>query len=331
MTEHENPSFKAERSTEPCNEDKVSSAEVLARLRKEHPDFKGDWSHLERLVRQLDEDAAEEGMKAEDRLTVWNQWSNRALFSEPREYVHLEGASLADAHLEGASLILAHLEGASLEEAHLEGAHIRLANLDLADLTSVNGLRFNENRVHRARIPGNAKDPWSVLRRGYTGPWFFVHLLLLTMFFTPYVAKIFYLSAVSDAHMLIERKAETLADELSEYDTLKRFYDTQTARFEDAHERKRAVWVLIGWTESWWSFGMAMVIVLYNAMRGFLTLKVSSLRDAEERSEITPRLDEYWRLFQIHRVARVIVHAAVAFVLWNAGSWIWSTWLWVPR
>ena len=61
-------------------------------------------------------------------------------------------------------------------------------------------------------------------------------------------------------------------------------------------DRKKlpAVWILIGGNKGWWVVAMAMLIMFYNAMRAVLTLRISALRDAEERSNVTPRLYDYY-------------------------------------
>ncbi|MFH1269040.1 MAG: pentapeptide repeat-containing protein, partial [Planctomycetota bacterium] len=134
----------------------------------------------------------------------------------------LEGATLHDAHLEGAILHSAHLEKADLRSAHLEGADLAEAHLERADLTEAhlegalflvaNGrgrLRdlvwpyypipyrldrtFTRNTVFHPR----ARDPWSVLRRNYTGPNMIFVLLFTLVAFLPVIAKTTFWSAVS--------------------------------------------------------------------------------------------------------------------------------------
>ncbi len=93
---------------------------------------------------------------------------------------HLEHAHLPWGHLEHADLYATHLEHANLRNADLEGADVRNAylrdalfaeaTLNGADVRRAKGLRFDGNRVEGIRIEGNAPDPWSVLRRQYTGP-----------------------------------------------------------------------------------------------------------------------------------------------------------------
>ncbi len=464
--EPSNPSYKDERSTEPYNEDKVSSPEMLKRLRKEHRMFQGDWSHLERLVRNLDADKATADLETEKRLDEWNKWADSLQGQKPREFIHLEGAELMGAHLEeawlqgahlegaelnnanlkraklwraqleraelvranlegvdlrlanlkqaklnnanleranlwraqferanlwraqleranlwraqleqaklaraslegaelsnanleGANLYHAHLEGANLYHAHLEGAELLEANFEKADLRLVSGLRFDDNSVFRARIEGNAKDPWSVLRRSYTGPWFFVHLLLLIAFFSPYIGKFLYLSGLSQAQKYVINRAELLEGGLIEAEN--RFNETAydhamhapwlpdvadaaceyrasviDAWKEDLDRNFKntgAIWVLLGWTSGYLTIVLGAIVVAYNACRAFLTLRVSSLRDAEERSHVTPGLREYENLYRIHQWARVFLWFAALSTLWSIGRWAIMTEVFVP-
>ncbi len=372
MSKSENPSFKDERSTEPYNEDKVSSPQMLERLKRMHEksesEFKGDWSQLERLIRNLDDDDQKEGIKPEGRLQDWDEWA-KIPGGKAREYIHLEGANLEGANLEGANLggahleganlydadlagayllgahlhgaefLLAHLERADLSAAHLERANLRLADLeganllharlDEADLTHASGVRFDSNSIHRTKIDGNANDPWSVLRRKYTGPWFFVHMLLLIVFFTPHAAKFLYLSGLASVQAHIAQQADVLEHDLQGHERAVQAIREMQRRYKETHRETRAAWVLVGWTETWWAFTMVIVLVAYNAFRGILTLRVSALRDEEERSQVTPYLDAYWPLFLCHRIAKALMWIAIGSALFHTGYWAWTTTVWV--
>lgn len=179
-------------------------------------------------------------------------------------------ANLREARLEHASLIYAHLEHTSLFWAHLEHAAFKESDLTGANLRFAQGLRFDNCVIRDIHIEGNAGDPWSVLRRSYSGPWFFFHLLFLLAFLAPYIGRAFALSATSDATGLI-------ADRLpgGELPTI-------------------PAWrVLVGLHEAWWVFALAIVLFLYNVLRAVLTFQVGMLRDAEERSGRSPGLHEY--------------------------------------
>ncbi len=252
----------------------------------------------------------------------------------------LQGADLRGTRLNDANLFAARMEGADCWQARMAGANLRMARLervrlrevdfDRADVRKASGLRFDENKVHLIRIASDASDAWSVLRRKYTGPWFFLHLLLLLLFFSPYAARAVYLSTISDIHAFLEQQAAVMEERVDTSDRATRFMQTQKGRLEQSHKKRRAIWVLTGVATGLWPFTMVAVVVAYNVVRALLTLRVSEIRDAEERSRITPALREYWWLFRAHQVARVLMWAAITFAFWNAGSWVWSTWVWVP-
>ncbi|MBN2559349.1 MAG: hypothetical protein JXQ75_00260 [Phycisphaerae bacterium] len=73
----------------------------------------------------------------------------------------------------------------------------------------------------------------------------------------------------------------------------------------------------------------AIVLVVYNAFRAVLTLQVSALRDAEERSQVTPALESYWPLFRYHRIAKTLMWIAIGSALFHTGYWAWTTTVWV--
>ena len=101
----------------------------------------------------------------------------------------LASAHLDDADLRGADLTDANLPSAILNLAHLEHARLFEANLEGADLRSIRKLRLDSNVVRNARFSPLARDPWSKLRRAYTGPKMVFNLLFLVAFLVPYVLK----------------------------------------------------------------------------------------------------------------------------------------------
>jgi hypothetical protein len=129
------------------------------------------------------------------------------------EGAQLEGAHLKGAFLRGADLRGAHLEKADLERAFLRGADLRGAHLERADLRGahlraivghVRGplsvLRsifpffqppfvLNDNAIEGTRFPPYIQDPWSVLRRTYTGPKLAFLVLFSLLAFLPLAGR----------------------------------------------------------------------------------------------------------------------------------------------
>src|SRR4051794_31491817 len=102
-------------------------------------------------------------------IAEWNRWRGR---DEPLP--DLEGAHLGGAYLQAADLTGAHLRGAHLRGAHLEGADLRTANTTsyLNGTLPSFGRPFvlDDTRIQNTRFSAWSQDPWSILRRTYTGP-----------------------------------------------------------------------------------------------------------------------------------------------------------------
>ena len=161
---------------------------------------------------------------------------------------------------------------------------------------------MNSNEAVQLRIEGTASDPWSTLRREYTGPRYLVHLLLTIAFLLPFAISVFHLSAVDEAYRTISTLAAERAGEPIDSAIPRAALRESVEAFDRHHVRVPSAAVLLGWPQGWWFLAMTAVVVAYNAMRVVLTIGiprywpggVTALRDAEERSHITPSLEEYY-------------------------------------
>lgn len=183
---------------------------------------------------------------------------------------------------------------ADLAQVDLRGAKLHLANFEQTNVHGARGLLFNNNRVEGIHIGGRAQDPWSELRRKYTGPWFFVHLALLAVFFAPFIANASYLTGKSWLQQWSVQEYHALDNRLPELAPIRTYQRELERRFLETHEDRLAVWTLLGLNRGTFPLTLAALVILYNAIRGYLTLRVSTLRDAEERSSSTPKLEEYY-------------------------------------
>ncbi|MBK9188061.1 MAG: pentapeptide repeat-containing protein [Phycisphaerales bacterium] len=193
----------------------------------------------------------------------------------------LKHADLTNVILDRSSMKYASLDHAILRDARLNkcvmtGASVKEAILVMADVRGVIGLRFDANRARVLRIEGNAPDPWFTLRRKYTGPMFFVHFGLLLAFVLPYAGKVLALTAADHAGRMLGQATDHLSHSVP-----------------IVVEQVGAWRVLIGLDKGWLVPVLGAVLLVYNGLRALLTLRVGQLRDAEERSGITPTLVEY--------------------------------------
>lgn len=199
----------------------------------------------------------------------------------------LRGAKLVGADLRGATLHQTDLTGANLKGCDLTDAKLFRATLDHADLRFSHGLMVDENSVYRTRFtnragivwtlklipflfvqwicsnfllmdpserlsPTKCEDRWSMLRRVYSGPNFFISLLFLVAFFLPVLAKAFFLSQIAHGESVVVWTTEAVTgqrldaveltdQELSALRTqLPRDYEAAQRTFQDSRTSVKA-------------------------------------------------------------------------------------------
>jgi uncharacterized protein YjbI with pentapeptide repeats len=213
---------------------------------------------------------------------------------------YLGNSDLAEANLVAADLTGAILVGADLSRAILfdgarseprgEAACLRDADLRRAKLWLLDG-----NDIRGARFSPGASDPWSILRRVYTGPRMLWNVLLLLVFLAPLGAR----AAIWSSAAMLQEQLEQVTP--------------QSAPSIWARE----IWLwqaLIGWDRGVLYSGAVALLVLYNAGRGLFTFRLSTLRDLEERSGHAPDLSSY-------RVAWYLHIWVMKWCVWLAWSW----------
>lgn len=198
--------------------------------------------------------------------------------------VNAEQADFKQADLYRADAANAQLRRAQFDNANFAGASLFGAQFDHARVRDATGLLFDTNPAHG--IDGKAQDAWSLLRREYTGPRYLIHLVLLIAFLLPFIGRIVQLSALAEAHDGIVAIAD-LESTPAAVEDVASYISTQ-------YTRENAFLVLIGWTRGWEFALLTLVIVTYNCLRALLTTRVASLRDAEERSGVTPSISDYY-------------------------------------
>ena len=243
--------------------------------------FTGDPDHLAKL---------KEGVE------IWNQWSR----NNPEIKPNLKGADLRRADLSGADLYRANLSGANLRSADLSGADLRsanlsgaylndanlsganlfianlsganlfIANLSDADVSGVNPLPLDDTIIRGTRFDANARDQWSVLRREYTGVSMALNFLFVFLFFLPVAAKALGLWSYAQ----IDQKL--------------------TGSTEAAQGSIRMIEVLLGLHQPLSLNGVmayfTIGLIVYQLVRWQFTKSIALMRDAEERSGVSPSL-----------------------------------------
>lgn len=121
---------------------------------------------------------------------------------------------------------------------------------------------------------------------------FFVHLLLLLGFALPYAAKVLTLEATARLARSVRGALDADASPAPWAEVVRDWL----ARFDASHIDTLAFWVLLGGTRPYASIFVttASAILLYNALRACLTLRVGVLRDQADRVQRTPALKVYY-------------------------------------
>ncbi len=254
---------------------------------------------------------------------------------------NLSKADLREADLREANLGEADLNEADLSDANLSMALLRQACLNRAQLRNCKELLLDDCEIEGTRFSPGAKDPWSVLRRTYSGPRYALHLIFLIAFLVPYIAKALMWTGVTntqqaivDLQGTIQQAAETVAD--STYQPLAIALETAAERLADYVPSEETGWrrfrvyqLLVGWDKNWLQVALVLVLLLYNGVRWKLTSRVSLLREEEERSHYAPALSDYWRLYQAHRVVQILLFVALASFAYHAWYWLTQE-VWLP-
>jgi hypothetical protein len=301
------------------------------------------------------------------KASLWDANLHRASLSNSKLVeANLGDADLTEANLTGADLRNADLSlvkasKAILYGADLSGANLEDADLSMADLRATRGTRLDSTFIRDARFSPNAPDPWSTLRRNYTGPRLLFHLLVLVAFFLPYAARTMTWVGVNRAQESIisttaqlKRVADRLVEEGHPSSVIQGESVAQLSRLQPCLTRectKLPIWkVLVGLDRGPGYWVLAVALLLYNFCRGLLTWRVAPLRDEEERSGHTPPLkgkpfqtfewrngfgwlrswlNSYGWLIWPHRIVQGLLFVAALSFLFHAWDWLTRP-VWLP-
>jgi uncharacterized protein YjbI with pentapeptide repeats len=252
---------------------------------------------------------------------------------------NLTRATIQGAVATNANLLLTNLNGADLQNSTLDGINLKAANLDQTNFKNVKGTFFlDDNSIRGSRFSTRATDPYSVLRRNYTGPMFFLTLFLTAMALLPYVLKAmawsFTGSVEAKAHDYVHAQITALRNELPPdvYERASKLVEPSW-RVQKPNFKESRVWkIVVGLEEEkpWIAVFVTVILVLYNALRGWLTFQMSGLRDAEERSHHSPARSEYEQLYACHsRFLRWFAYFAFALATFNVWNMLRAT-VYVP-
>jgi uncharacterized protein YjbI with pentapeptide repeats len=207
-------------------------------------------------------------------------------------YCQCNGANFDGANFEDAALINANFQKADFKSSHLKGANLggsdfreskfRWANLDVinlifadfraSDLRNTNNIRFDETLIEGTLLSPNSNEPWTVLRREYTGSKLLFHLLLLVLFLIPLASKTLFWNVVSEGQVVLNDPA---INELPERFVLSLLVGMPGS--QEAWASPQSIWFVVN-----------LLIISYNAARMLLTVNVGHMREELESTGTSP-------------------------------------------
>lgn len=245
----------------------------------------------------------------------------------------------------GAILFGADLTGANLTGGNLARANLNRAVLTDAVVTDTRGLAVDSTRIVHTRFSPAANDKWSILRRTYTGPSMVLNILFVFLFFIPMIVKGAALWSFGEGQTRIVaalNRIEGVSVSVGCDRPDGAINGTFPAGQLHLPCRSESMWrLLLGFGGP---YGVLMpfltgILVTYQVARYLLTRRISLMRDAEERSGVSPpkgawsldgrhvcrlsawrQMDAGWSgsewLFRVHQVLLVIfLFATAAFAL----------------
>lgn len=188
--------------------------------------------------------------------------------------VILEHALASNAHFLHADLSSARASHAIFEYVNFTGSKLTDATFDYTNLWGSTGICLDHTKTLFAHFSAAASDPWSILRRTYTGPRFALNFLLFTLFVAILSAKAFALYGLA----LVEGAA-LIREPLANY-----------CAVENACETTSLLAIVSGWDEGPIAFTYVLFSLFHNGLRFVITMIVTGMREEEDRSRVSPRL-----------------------------------------
>jgi|GEM_PF-5988543 len=229
------------------------------------------------------------------------KFNNSILLKGDFSHADLNGADLSYCDLEGANF-----DKADLRDAILTGSKLREASFVGANLRGIQGLQFDANETFGMRLTKSSKDHWSVMQRAYTTSKLSVNLLLLALFVLPLITKALFWSGVGSAQAALQMQEFLIFDETSSSD-LRMTDNLQAGNVVVSGVEKTTVLKILTTTTiaSWWDI-VATLVVIYNIIRGWLTLTIAPHKEEYARTHITPTADEINGLWKLHITSSII-------------------------
>lgn len=223
----------------------------------------------------------------------------------------LHVANLQDANLRGADLQGANLRGADLQRADLQGANLQDANLQGASLRDCKNYLLDNNFIKDTLFSPNASDPWSVLRRKYTGVMLFFNFLFLICFLGSNALQ-------ATAWKALNIFQKHYAENIAKLENISEIKTPLGACMSEKCDNPRPIWqIMLGLQKGWLKAALAVLLIVYNISRAWFTWWVGLLREAEERSNHSPSLKQYiwWYRGHLFFMLPMVIFATTSLLI----------------
>lgn len=239
------------------------------------------------------------------------------------------------------NLVGVDFKGASFNQCSLKGGEL-VADMDRANLEQTQGLILNSTPIRDARFSRLASDPWSQLRRAYTGPRLVFTLMFLVAFFTPYALRTFMWVGVNRVQEELKQNIEDVRDKIEALESMEHaaarplavaldaVEDRLPRDNDDRWQRKSVLELVLGMDKKWTYWATAIVLLAYNFCRAALTWLVAPMRDAEERTGVSPAYRRATSYPPVSGHGWQVASWPVRWVVWwirtSADSYHWMIW-----
>jgi uncharacterized protein YjbI with pentapeptide repeats len=247
---------------------------------------------------------------------------------------NLQDVNLVDCDVGGAMF-----KGAKLNRSRWTRTTVNSADFERADLRDARGIEFDQNNLYTAKLSPKGGDKWTELRRQYSGSRLAFHLLILTVFFAPYVIRAAFWTQVNTAQNAQVAALQALQSTPEGRNLLttaglvsRGAIDKITSKCLAPTCQEWHVWELLLAADAvWYSQVVAWLLILYNGARLLLTWKVGPLKDDEDRTYVTPALADYKPLSVAHWFVNILFYvSAVSFAL-HAADILFTESVWLPK
>ena len=216
---------------------------------------------------------------------------------------NFEGAVADEADFSDADLSGANLARARLRSANFSNTKLSNSRLERADLLDVRSFEVDESYVRDANLGPAASDKWSILRRTYTGPKMMVNLALVALFFAPLIAQASVLGAISDAQAAALQALATdpISVTCDQADGGAISATVNGSKISLPCRTTSVFSILSGLESETYPLMpvLTFILITYQLLRYRMTVLVSEMRDAEERSGISPPLKANGRFLDL--------------------------------